>query len=179
MQEFKIRKTPRLKDFDYNSAGMYFITICTKDRKPILSNVGAGVLDCPQIELTRIGEIADKYIKQLDSFYDYLSVESYVVMPNHIHILLWLNTNTGDSGQSRTPVPTRLDRSNNLCSQFVSTFKRFCNKEYGKNVWQARFYDHIIRNQRDYEEHMKYIYENPIRWNIDELYTKTDNDIVL
>ena len=76
-------------------------------------------------------------------------------------------------------VPTRSDRANNLCSQFISTFKRFCNKEYGKNVWQARFYDHIIRNQRDYEEHMKYIYENPIRWNIDELYTKTDNDIVL
>ena len=179
MRELKNRKTPRLKDFDYNSAGMYFITICTKDRKPILSNVGAGVLDCPQIELTRIGEIVDKYINQLDSFYEYMSVESYVIMPNHIHILLWIKANAEDVGQSGTPVPTRSERSNSLCSQFVSTLKRFANKEYGENIWQARFYDHIIRNQRDYEEHMKYIYENPIRWNIDELYTKTDNDIVL
>lgn len=108
MQEFKIRKTPRLKDFDYNSAGMYFITICTKDRKPILSNVGAGVLDCPQIELTRIGEIADRYIKQLDNFYEYLSVESYVIMPNHIHILLWIKANAEDVGQSGTRSPYKV-----------------------------------------------------------------------
>ena len=56
--------------------------------------------------------------------------------------------------------------------QFVSTLKRFCNKEYGENIWQARFYDHIIRNRRDYEEHVKYILENPIRWEYDELYSK-------
>ena len=43
-----------------------------------------GVLDCPQIELTKYGEIADKYIKQLNDFYEHLSVEKYVIMPNHI-----------------------------------------------------------------------------------------------
>ena len=47
--------------------------------------VGTGVLDCPQIELTQYGEIADKYIKQLNDFYEHLSVEKYVIMPNHIH----------------------------------------------------------------------------------------------
>ena len=75
-------------------------------------------------------------------------------------------------GQSRTPVPTNIERANGACSQFVSTFKRFCNKEYGENIWQARFYGHVIRNREDYEEHVKYIYENPMRWYYDELYTE-------
>jgi len=175
MDELKKRKTPRYQSFDYNSVGVYFITICTQNRRCILSRiVGTGVLDCPQPELTRYGEIADKYIKQLNDFYEHLSVEKYVIMPNHIHLLLWLkeNKNKTDNGQSRTPVPTNVERANNACSQFVSTFKRFCNKEYGENIWQARFNDHIIRNRDDYEEHVKYIYENPIRWYYDELYTE-------
>ena len=175
MDELKKRKTPRYQSFDYNSVGVYFITICTQNRRCILSRiVGTGVLDCPQIELTQYGEIADKYIKQLNDFYEHLSVEKYVIMPNHIHFLLWVkeNKNKTDNGQSRTPVPTNIERANNACSQFVSTFKRFCNKEYGENIWQARFNDHIIRNRDDYEEHVKYIYENPIRWYYDELYTE-------
>ena len=115
-----------------------------------------------------------KYIKQLDAFCDCLSVDGYVIMPNHIHLLLRVkeSKNKTDNGQSRTPVPTNVERANNACSQFVSTFKRFCNKEYGENIWQARFNDHIIRNRDDYEEHVKYIYENPIRWYYDELYTE-------
>ena len=173
MDGLKNRKAPRYQSFDYNSMGVYFITICTQNRKKLLSCiVGTGVLDCPQVELTRYGEIADKYIKQLNEFYNHLSVEKYVIMPNHIHLLLWVkdNKNMTSNGQSRTPVPTNIERANSACSQFVSTFKRFCNKEYGENIWQARFYDHIIRNREDYKEHMKYIYENPIRWYYDELY---------
>ena len=78
---------------------------------------------------------------------------------------------TFENGQSRTPVPTNIERANSLISQFISTFKRFCNKEYGENIWQARFYDHIIRNHKDFENHLKYIYENPIQWYFDELYS--------
>ena len=184
MDELKKRKTPRYQSFDYNSSGVYFITICTQNRRCILSHiVGTGVPDCTQIELTKYGPIADKYIKQLKDFYNHLSVEEYVIMPNHIHLLLWVKENkyaieNGQSrtpvadGQSRTPVPTNIERANSACSQFVSTFKRFCNKEYGENIWQARFYDHIIHNREDYEEHVKYMYENPLRWYYDELYTE-------
>ena len=173
MEESKKRKTPRHQSFDYSNIGVYFITICTQGRRGILSHVvGTGVLDCPQTELTEYGKIADKYIKQLNEFYTHLSVESYVIMPNHIHLLLWVKEglNTFDNGQSRTPVPTNVERANSTCSRFVSTFKRFCNKECGENIWQARFYDHIIRNHEDYKKHIKYIYENPIRWQCDELY---------
>ena len=115
MEELKNRKTPRYQSFDYNSVGVYFITICTQNRRCILSRVvgtgvldcpsETGVLDCPQIELTQYGEIADKYIKQLNDFYEHLSVEKYVIMPNHIHFLLWVkeNKNKTDNGQARTP----------------------------------------------------------------------------
>ena len=54
----------------------------------------------------------------------------------------------------------------------MSTFKRFCNKEYGENIRQYRSNDHIIRNREDYEEHLRYIYENPLRWQDDELYSE-------
>jgi REP element-mobilizing transposase RayT len=173
-KELQKRKALRYKEFDYNSIAVYFITICTKNRQCMLSKiVGTGVLDCPQIKLTNYGKIADKYIQQLNNFYDYLSIESYIIMPNHIHFLLFIQKErqTFENGQSRTPVPTNIERANSLLSQFISTFKRFCNKEYGENIWQARFYDHIIRNHKDFENHLKYIYENPIQWYFDELYS--------
>ena len=171
MNEPKSRKTIRLKSADYNRNQAVFLTICTKERKCILSRiVGTGVLDGPKIELTKYGQIADKYINQLSDFYDNLSVESYVIMPNHIHIMLWVKTTESvENGPSRTPVPTV---QNSIPSRFVSTFKRFCNKEYGSNIWQYRSYDHIIRNPQDYEEYLRYIYENPLRWLHDELYAK-------
>ena len=181
MNRLEKRKTTRLKNADYNQNQAVFLTICTKERKCVLSRVvGTGVLDGPQIELTKCGQIADKYIKQLDVFYDDLSIESYVIMPNHIHIMLWIkgegNGPSGtlvptrdedDCGPSGTPVPTV---QNSIPSRFLSTFKRFCNKEYGKNIWQYRSYDHIIRNPKDYEEHVRYILENPTCWYYDELY---------
>ena len=168
MQEKKCRKTVRLKDADYNGNNTVFLTICTKQRRCLLSRVvGTGVLDGPRIELTKYGQIADKYINQISSFYHNLSVEAYVIMPNHIHIMLWIKEH--QIGPSGTPVPTL---QNSTVSQFVSTFKRFCNKDFGENLWQYRSYDHIIRNRKDCEEHLRYIYENPFRWPHDALYTE-------
>ena len=136
----KNRKTTRLKNFDYNDFGAYFITICTENRKCILSQiVGTGLPDGPSIKLLHYGKIAEKHIKQMNDFYEHISVESYVIMPNHIHLLVLIK----EKGPSRTPVPTI---QNSTLSKFISTFKRFCNKEYGKNIWQYRSYDHIIRN---------------------------------
>ena len=170
-----MRKIIRLEGYDYNNAGAYFITICTQNRRCLLSYiVGTGVLDCPEIKLTKYGEIANKYLRQLSAFYEHISVESYVIMPNHIHLLLLIKEGETDLpiGQSRTPAPTNIERANSIFSQFISTFKRFCNKEYGGNIWQARANDHIIRDRRDYEEHLRYIYENPARWRFDELYAE-------
>ncbi len=162
--ELPQRKPNRIPQYDYSQNGAYFITLCTQGRKRILSqiNVGAGVHDCPLIQLLPHGEIANKYIRQLGDFYGHISVDQYVIMPDHIHILLSVQ-----NGQSRTPVPTgsnKTDNKNSVVSQFVSTFKRFCNKEYGENIWQSRYYDHVIRNQRDYDEIWQYIENNPRKW---------------
>ncbi len=172
--ELPKRKPTRLKNFDYNTAGAYFLTICTENRRQILSHVvGGDVLDAPQIELLQNGEIAKKYIEQLNDFYDGIKIDRYVIMPNHVHILLFVLENgasrTSLNGASRTSPPTR---QHSVISRFVSTFKRFCNKEYGENIWQRHFNDHVIRDREDYERHVKYICENPMRWYYDELYTE-------
>ncbi len=102
--ELPKRKPTRLRGYDYSEEGAYFITICTHNRKCLLSNiVGDGVLDVPQNELTSYGQIAEKIIIQLNEFYNYISVDKYVIMPNHIHLLLSV---TDSNGTSRTPSPT-------------------------------------------------------------------------
>ena len=182
MEENKLpqRKAMRAKYFDYSSTGAYFLTICTKDKKHILSRIvgtgvldrpqkgvldrpGNGVLDRPQTELLQGGKIAEKYIKQLDGFYGNVTVNEYVIMPNHIHLIVSIERD----GPSGTPVPTLL---NSTVSKFVSTLKRFVNKEVGENIFQRSFYDRIVRNNDEYMEICNYIRLNPDNWENDELY---------
>ena len=171
MEKLPERKLKRLKEYDYSTNGAYFVTVCTQNRKQVLSNiiVGTGVLDCPKIQLLNYGKIADKYIRQLNNFYDNISVDNYVIMPDHIHLLLMIQ-----NGQSGTPVPTdvnlKIDNANSQVAKFISTFKRFCNKEYGGNIWQARYYDHVIRNKNDYNEIWEYIENNPAKWIKEKFY---------
>jgi len=80
------RKSPRLKEYDYSTTGAYFLTICTQNRKNILSKiVGEG---SPLPQLLPYGEIADRQIQKISEEYPEVSVDCYVIMPNHIHILL-------------------------------------------------------------------------------------------
>ncbi len=157
------RKSNRIPEFDYSQNGAYFITICTQNRRKILSciSVGTPVPGClqePAIQLLKYGLIADKYITQMTSFYDHLTVDKYVIMPDHIHLLLTIQETNGHPG---TGVPTP---RTSMIARFVGTLKRFCNKEYGGNIWQSRYYDHVIRNQKDYEEIWQYIENNPRKW---------------
>ena len=181
-KELPTRKKMRLQNYDYSSCGAYFITVCTEKRQPTLSRiVGDDVLGVPyptkdipcSVKLLPCGKIVDKYINQLNNFYDNIQIDHYVIMPNHVHIILFLHPFyehelDTKGGTPRTSSPTRKAVG---VSQFVETLKRFCNKEYGENIWQRNFHDHIIRNHKDYEEHINYIYYNPVRWHLDELYT--------
>ncbi|MBP3378395.1 MAG: transposase, partial [Clostridia bacterium] len=114
-------------------------------------------------ELTEYGFVVEKIIRQLNGFYENISIDNYVIMPNHIHLILLVS----QDGQSGTPVPTR---QNSIVSRFISTFKRFCNKEIGDNIFQRSFYDHVIWDKEDYQNHVRYIAENPMKWKYDELY---------
>ena len=158
------RKTTRLPGFDYSTEGAYFLTICTENRKCLLSHITReSPVHEPKTELLPYGRIAEHYIRQLSDFYEELQVKAFVIMPNHIHILLFVT-----KGPSGTPVPTL---QNSTVSRFISTLKRFCNKEIGRNIWQYRSYDHIIRDQEDFRKHLQYIQENPFGWEKDVFYS--------
>ena len=156
------RKPNRIDGYDYSQNGAYFVTICTQNRKKILSKicVGTPLPGCPQEPCTELlwhGSVADAFIRKMDAFYAHLSVDKYAIMPDHIHFLITIRKTDGHPG---TGVPTRTS----TIARFVGTFKRFCNKEYGENIWQSRFYDHVIRNQQDYNEIWEYINNNPRKW---------------
>lgn len=156
------RRPNRIEDYDYSQSGAYFITICSQARKRILSDiVGTPVPGCPQneaVKLLPLGEIAEKVICQIDAFYGDLSVDKYVIMPDHIHMLITIHGHPGRG------VPTGKEERTSRIARLVGTFKRFCNKEYGANIWQSRYYDHVIRNQADYNEIWEYIENNPNKW---------------
>jgi hypothetical protein len=88
--------------------------------------VGDGVLDVPEIKLTQTGKIVEKYIHSINNV-DKLSVEKYVIMPDHIHLILYID-DIDLFGTSRTPSPT-----NFRIPKTISGFKRLCDKEIGKN----------------------------------------------
>ena len=171
------RKHIRHKHFDYND-GIIFLTICTKDRRCVLSRiVGTDVLDGPKIELLPHGKIADKFINELDEFYENISVLKYVIMPNHIHLLLQIR-NADRRGRRSLHKCEQLSSADveaghlqkSALSKFCSTFKRFCNKEFGENIWQRGSYDHVIRSDLDLDRHIEYIQSNPLNWYYDELF---------
>ena len=158
------RKTTRLKAYDYSAPGYYFLTLCTKDKQKLLCDiVGTGLLDGPQVQLTKYGQIADGQLQTMKDFYPDIRLDKYVIMPNHIHLLVQLL----DCGRepSGRPVPT-----DSKIARFVGTFKRFCNKQYGINIWQNRSHDHVIRGERDYVKIWEYIDNNPQRWAEDCFY---------
>ncbi len=167
------RKNIRLKNYDYNSVGAYFITICTKNREEILSTVGTGVPDGPHnsttIILKEYGEIVDKSINQINNFYNNISIDKYVIMPNHIHLLLQITDNTSGNIIIGGGTPTTT-----IIAKLISTFKRFSHSELGFNIWQNRSNDHIVRDEDDYLRIWQYIDENPAKWEDDCFYKPVD-----
>ena len=150
--ELPKRKLTRLPDYDYASPGAYFITICTKNRSCILSNitVGADALGGPSLQLTDTGKVVEQYLLSAERMPGFL-IDKYVVMPNHIHMILRI-----ESGPPRASAPT--------VSDAVGAIKRLVNRRLGHDIWQRSFHEHVIRNERDYREIWEYIDGNPARW---------------
>ena len=159
------RKPNRLSYYDYSTPGAYFITICTENKAPILGKiVGGGALDAPLVELTIDGQIADQYILSGGNIPG-VTVDKYVIMPNHIHVILFVNQ-VSTSGTSKAPSPT-----NAVVPHFVSTLKRFCHRDAGRKLFQRSYHDHVIRNEQDYLRIWEYIDNNPANWVSDCFYT--------
>ena len=111
--------------------------------------------------LTAAGCIVDRYIRSISAAYPHIVVDQYIIMPNHVHLLLTVLHNDGAPGSSR---PTA------LIPRVVAALKRFTNQEAGCKLWQTSYYDHIIRDEADYTARYNYILDNPRRWAEDEYY---------
>lgn len=161
------RKPTRLKGYDYSVPGMYFLTVCVKDMKQLLGKiVGGGNFDAPQMILSEYGQILEKYIKMMHDKYPHIKIDKYVIMPNHFHLILnIIQYRHMKGGASETAAPY-----NNETSKFISLLKRYCNREYGENIWQTSCHDHIIRGEKDYQKIWEYIDTNIIKWNKDCFY---------
>ena len=189
-KELPKRKDLRLKHYDYGSAGAYFVTICVKNRERLLSEiikpvgvgalddpqkqtaqlvaVGVGALDDPQIKLTEIGKIIEKNLISSERIPG-VKIDRYVIMPDHIHAIIIIDPDEHET-QNGGPSGLAADRNpaNKTLPHIISTFKRFCGKEIGCNVFQRGYYEHIVRNKEDYQAVSEYIFSNPARWCSDE-----------
>ena len=183
------RKQLRLPEYDYSSPGAYFVTICSHEKRCILSTitVGDGVLDVPCVRLSPYGKIVEETLREIVNTYSWLSLDRYVIMPNHIHLLLRIE-DTGPSrttaptretgtGPSGTPAPTREAGTgpsvpaNAALPRLISTLKRFTNKKCGTELWQRSYHEHVIRGEADYRQILGYIDTNPARWAEDRYFS--------
>lgn len=160
--DLPVRKHPRLKEYDYSQNGCYFVTICVKNKKPLLGYVNVGRDDHipPQMKLSAIGKVADKYIHGIETTYNNIFVENYVIMPNHIHLLLLFYSSPCDDGGMRASRPT--------LHTVVRSFKTMVTKEIGYSIWQSSYYDRVIQEEKGYLEAWRYIDENPHKWAINK-----------
>ena len=189
MTDLPERKRIRLGEYDYSADGAYFVTICTKNRENILwettaelqpnndmvidhkqpNAVGANRVRPPQndeknnVVLSNIGEIVNDAILAIPKSYECVNVDNYVIMPNHIHMIISISDNAdyGENGRTRF-APT--------ISRIIKQTKGRATKQIGYSIWQKSFYDHIIRTQRDYAQIWQYVDENPTKWESDEYY---------
>ena len=148
MERYPKRKNPRLKNYDYSSEGIYFITICTHEKKCLFSQAGQHAL---------YGSYAAQGFRGLSLHYPNVVVDKFVVMPNHVHAILVIQKNT-----------------HNL-ARVIGSYKSFVTKKIHEiqpnvKVWQTSFHDHIIRNEKSYQMIWQYVDSNPMNWEKDCFY---------
>jgi REP element-mobilizing transposase RayT len=151
---FYKRKSPRIPNYDYSKGNYYFVTFCTYEHRCIFGRPG---------ELNQFGLIAQRDILNIPQHYAGVTIDKFVVMPNHIHMIIVLED--------------RVD--NPSISKIIALYKTGVTKQLRRfdpnlQVWQRSFHDHIIRNQKGYEQIWSYIDYNPIQWEMDKFYRDCD-----
>jgi len=168
------RRSIRLKRYDYSSAGYYFVTMCSKNKQDIFSDIVVGVdvsvypgfaVDEYEIKLTEIGEIVEHYLLEINNYYSNVHLDQYCIMPNHVHAIIVINDEAKEGGQGRPPLPK-------IIQGIKSMAARNCYKFGFRTIWQRNYYEHIIRNERSYEKVSRYIQANPAKW-----YAGEDRDV--
>ncbi|MGM9602403.1 MAG: transposase [Faecousia sp.] len=148
------RKRNRLVGYDYSQPGAYFITVCTADRKCLLGSiVGADAHIGPNLKLSHIGAIVQKYTDSIPG------IDRYVIMPNHVHMILRISAKNPMEGPMWASAPTQMN-----VEKAIRSWKTLISKAVGFPIWQRSYYDHIIRNEQEYIEIARYIEGNPGKW---------------
>ncbi len=154
MNDLPKRKQIRIEEFDYSTPGVYFITICSLNREKIFWDfVGADIIRPEDVPLSNIGKFANQGILQISQHYENVFVDKYCIMPDHIHLILRINSNLDGRIISAPTVST-----------IIGSMKRWVSRQIGRSVWQKSFYEHTIRNSSDFKEIWQYIDNNPFKY---------------
>lgn len=166
MNDLPKRKSNRLKGYSYSQNGIYFLTVCTKNKQCVFGRiVGDGDLDVPQMILSDYGKIVEKYIQSIERAYSDITLMNYVIMPNHIHMIAMLYSDDNVYHECKTKTS-----ANDTIPIMISAFKKLVNKEIGSDIWQRSYHDHIIRSEKGFNTIWEYVDDNPARWKKDCFY---------
>ncbi|MBN1641952.1 MAG: transposase [Anaerolineae bacterium] len=168
------RRSIRLREYDYARAGAYFVTICVRDHACVLGRVGAGVM-----ELSALGEIAAASWLWLEEHHPYVSLDAWVIMPNHLHGILVLDgaPQTAALSDQDKPYATDVAAKHKPLGRLIGAFKttstaainRLRNTP-GTPFWQRNYYEHVVRDDADLARIRAYVATNPLRWVEDRYY---------
>lgn len=168
MSDTYIWKPRRLRKYDYSSPGAYFLTMCTDKRLSILSNVRNG-----KIELTNVGQmILEAWNSIPHHFINATTDEAFVVMPNHIHGIIWIHERHSSTRGSSTTIGETAS-----VTSIVRWFKSLTTNRWQKmqtsspSLWQRNYHDHIIRAKTSLANITSYIIGNPLQWQTDEYFS--------
>jgi putative transposase len=162
--------TTRLKNYDYAQNGYYFVTICTKNKQHYF-----GKIENEQMILNKIGEIVLNELKNTEIIRKNIKLDEFIIMPNHIHGIIIINsveTHCNASLQFSNKFGPQINNLASIIRGFKGTTTKQINNMQNEKFfqWQARFYDRIIRNEKELFNIRQYIVNNPIKWQYDEYY---------
>jgi putative transposase len=162
------RRSIRLQGFDYTQPGSYIITICTWHNSLIFGEINQG-----EVVLSKPGEIARKEIERLPHRFSNIAIDGFVVMPNHIHMLITICADGASNAHGSTEafkqpvagsIPTIVRSYKAAVTQRISAMRDAPVSE----VWHHNYYEHVVRNENEREKIFLYITANPTQWNSDE-----------
>lgn len=147
---FPARKPTRIPKYDYSTNNDYFVTICTHEKACLFSSNGVK---------NEFGNIAERFLKEIPGHFPGVSLDKWVIMPNHVHAILIFENGSAD-------LPTVIGLYKSRVSKEIHKIQP------DKRVWQRSFHDHIIRSRKSYEKIWNYIDGNPSKWADDCFYQK-------
>lgn len=170
-----MRRSIRLRNYDYRRCGVYFVTICAHQKRKLFGTVFDGI-----VSLSSVGEIVSDEWRRIAQARANVEIDHYVVMPNHLHGLLIIaeriNANSDQCSDGPLSAQQRGVPASSLGS-IINQFKGAVSRSVWSNlmhsrtqIWQRNYYDHIVRDEASLNEIRKYIIENPARWHNDSLY---------